>query len=112
MIKDHLTDGLLAVPTLRFMDRVSNARHGVVLPYNYWSHARWLEAFATLGLTPEVWKKSLGLYRLAGKLGLCPVAPFHRPARGGPIRASRLSHMTGAGRNDSSSFLMSRTTSD
>ena len=62
VLKDHTADGLLAVPTLRFMDRVGNIRHGVALPYNYWPRARWLDAFGELGLTIEVWKGRLGLY--------------------------------------------------
>ena len=33
VVKDHLTDGFLAEPTLRFMDSVGNRRHGVALPY-------------------------------------------------------------------------------
>src|SRR5262249_30669359 len=45
VIKDHTRDGILAGPTLRFMDRVGNERHGVVLPYNYWPKRKWLEAF-------------------------------------------------------------------
>ncbi len=62
MVKDHLLDGVLAGPTLRFMDWVGNARHGVVLPYNYWPQARWEQAAAELGLTREEWRASLGLY--------------------------------------------------
>jgi SAM-dependent methyltransferase len=62
LIKDHHRDGLLAGPTLRFMDWVGNARFGVPLPYNYWPRRRWDEAFATLGLTPEKTITSLGLY--------------------------------------------------
>ncbi len=50
IIKDHYLDGLLAGPTLRFMDWVANARHGVVLPYNYWANGRWRSAFYELGL--------------------------------------------------------------
>jgi SAM-dependent methyltransferase len=62
LIKDHTLQGFLAGPQLRFMDRVSNARHGVVLPNNYWTSGQWHEAFAALGLTVEVWRKKLGLY--------------------------------------------------
>ncbi len=36
VIKDHTMNGWLAEPTLRLMDYVGNAQHGVVLPYNYW----------------------------------------------------------------------------
>jgi SAM-dependent methyltransferase len=62
VIKDHTCDGLFARPTLRFMDQVGNARHGVTLPYNYWSRRQWLEAFAALDLTIGAWRKDLGLY--------------------------------------------------
>lgn len=62
VLKDHTANGLFAFSTLRFMDKVGNARHGVVLPYNYWTRERWLEAFAALGLTVTTWKKNLGLY--------------------------------------------------
>jgi SAM-dependent methyltransferase len=62
VVKDHLADGLLAKPTLRVMDWVGNAHHGVVLPYNYWPEARWTATFASLGLTVEEWRTELGLY--------------------------------------------------
>lgn len=62
IIKDHTADGLLAHPTLRFMDRVGNARYGVALPYNYWTEARWRQAFRELQLNPVVWTRHLGLY--------------------------------------------------
>lgn len=62
VIKDHCRDGLLAGSTLRVMDWVGNARHGVVLPYNYWPERRWREAFGRLGLAIEDWIAGLGLY--------------------------------------------------
>jgi len=62
LIKDHTRDGLLAGATLRFMDRVGNARHDVALPYNYWPRARWMEAFRELGLELEVWRPRLPLF--------------------------------------------------
>jgi SAM-dependent methyltransferase len=62
IIKDHTHDGLLAGPTLRFMDRVGNARFGVALTYNYWPSQKWQVAFETLGLRTGVWKTNLGLY--------------------------------------------------
>ena len=62
VIKDHLADGLLAQPTLRLMDWVGNAHHGVVLPYNYWPRSRWDRAFAEVGLSVEEWRTGLGLY--------------------------------------------------
>lgn len=62
LIKDHCKDGWLAGPTLRFMDWVGNAHHGVVLPYNYWPEQRWRTAFAELGLTIESWTQHVPLY--------------------------------------------------
>ncbi len=62
IIKDHTRNGILAGATLRLMDWVGNARHEVVLPYNYWSRHRWLEAFDELGLRIDTWIRRLGLY--------------------------------------------------
>jgi SAM-dependent methyltransferase len=62
LLKDHTRDGLLAGATLRFMDRVGNARHGVALPYNDWSYRQWMEACETLRLKVAVWQPKVGLY--------------------------------------------------
>jgi hypothetical protein len=62
LIKDHNRDGFLAGPTLRFMDWVGNARHGVVLPYNYWPSSRWQQAFAELQLCSAENRVAIGLY--------------------------------------------------
>lgn len=62
LIKDHTCDGVFAWQTLRFMDRVGNARYGVALPHTYWPKRTWLEAFASLGLTIGEWRQRLGLY--------------------------------------------------
>lgn len=62
VIKDHTREGLLAGPTLRLMDWIGNAPHGVVLPYNYWRESRWREAFQRLGVTPSIWIGGLQLY--------------------------------------------------
>ena len=62
IIKDHLLDRPLAKPTLRFMDRIGNARYGVATPYNYWHERRWFDVFQKLGLTVAVWKSDLKLY--------------------------------------------------
>ena len=62
VIKDHTLNGLLAGPTLRYMDWVGNARHGVELPYNYWPRQRWFEVCETMGLKNRVWKADLELY--------------------------------------------------
>lgn len=62
LIKDHTRDGLLAGPTLRFMDWVGNARHGVALPCNYWPERRWRETFRELTLEPFGWTSNVPLY--------------------------------------------------
>ena len=64
VIKDHTMDGLAAAATLRFMDRVSNERHNVVLPYNYWPEKKWRTTFAELGLDVAAWLPKLRLYPL------------------------------------------------
>ena len=48
--------------TLRVMDWVGNARHGVPLPYDFWSQAQWRDAFASLGLSVEATRRRFGLY--------------------------------------------------
>jgi len=62
VIKDHILDGFFAGPTLRVMDRVGNARYGVSLPYNYWSKAKWLQAFDALRMEVGSWTTQLKLY--------------------------------------------------
>jgi SAM-dependent methyltransferase len=62
VIKDHLRDGFLAKPTLRLMDWVGNARHGVSLPYNYWPEQMWHRAFKAAGLSISSWNGKLKLY--------------------------------------------------
>lgn len=62
LIKDHFREGLLANATLRLMDWVGNAHHGVVLPYNYWSKAEWDAAWDELSWRPSHMNLSLKLY--------------------------------------------------
>jgi SAM-dependent methyltransferase len=62
VIKDHCRDGLLAGATLRLMDWIGNAPHGVVLPYNYWSSSQWEQAFEALNLRAIHWDTNLQLY--------------------------------------------------
>ncbi|MGA8222024.1 MAG: class I SAM-dependent methyltransferase [Candidatus Acidiferrales bacterium] len=62
LIKDHFREGLLAGPTLRFMDWVGNAHHGVALPYNYWSKSQWNAALEEVKLKTAEINESLGLY--------------------------------------------------
>lgn len=62
ILKDHTRDGLLADSTLRFMDWVGNAPHGVALPYNYWPERQWRHSFDELNLNVEFWSGRLELY--------------------------------------------------
>lgn len=62
VVKDHVVQGILARPTLAFMDWVGNARHGVPLPYSYWTEAQWQEALASRSLSTAVRRDTLGLY--------------------------------------------------
>jgi SAM-dependent methyltransferase len=62
VLKDHLLNGMLAGARLRFMDYVGNARHGVALPFNYWTAQQWTEAERVLGLTKAEEIRKLGLY--------------------------------------------------
>jgi SAM-dependent methyltransferase len=62
LIKDHLRDRIFAGPTLRFMDHIGNARHGVSIPYNYWRETQWRTAFRELRLEVASWNTDLGLY--------------------------------------------------
>ena len=62
VLKDHTKDGMLAGPTLRFMDWVGNRHHGVVLPYNYWTQTQWERAMSDLGLAAAAWNANVGLY--------------------------------------------------
>ena len=62
VIKDHTRNGLFANTTLRFMDSIGNAHHGVALPFNYWSKQQWDAAFESLDLQVDIWLSSLKLY--------------------------------------------------
>jgi SAM-dependent methyltransferase len=62
IVKDHSCDGAFARPTLRFMDWVGNAHHGVALPYNYWTSEQWKQAFSRLGVIVESWNTRLQIY--------------------------------------------------
>jgi hypothetical protein len=62
LLKDHTQDGFLAGPTLRFMDWVGNARHGVSIPANYWPEKLWRDTFARLNLTVNYWTDDVPLY--------------------------------------------------
>ncbi len=62
IVKDHLRDGIAAGTTLRFMDWVGNAAHGVRLPYNYLSRREWQGIWSRLTLTPANFGTRLSLY--------------------------------------------------
>jgi SAM-dependent methyltransferase len=62
ILKDVTPVGPLADSTLRFMDWVGNARHGVPLPYKFWSQAEWRAAFSDLGLSVTAVRRRLGIY--------------------------------------------------
>jgi ubiquinone/menaquinone biosynthesis C-methylase UbiE len=62
VIKDHLSENALDHATLRLMDWVGNAPHGVRLPYNYASRAQWLEWFRAAGLEVAVFDTRVPLY--------------------------------------------------
>jgi hypothetical protein len=46
----------------RQLRELGNARHGVALPYNYWSKSDWSAAFDQLGLNTRAMKRKLDLY--------------------------------------------------
>lgn len=62
LIKDHVLAGPFAGRTLSFMDWVGNARHGVALPYAYWSEAEWQDSLSAAGLRVTDRRDALGLY--------------------------------------------------
>ncbi len=62
IVKDHVLEGWLAGPVLRYMDRVGNERHGVVSPGTYWTEPQWREAIGRAGLRIESWQRRLPLY--------------------------------------------------
>lgn len=62
IIKDHFRDGIAAGLTLRFMDWVGNAAHGVRLPYNYLSQREWKGIWAKLQLGTSAFTTRLSLY--------------------------------------------------
>jgi ubiquinone/menaquinone biosynthesis C-methylase UbiE len=68
VIKDHIAEGTVAHLTLRIMDWVGNARHGVALPYDYWSLAKWHRVFDKLRLTINSWESNLRIYPLPADL--------------------------------------------
>jgi SAM-dependent methyltransferase len=62
IVKDHLCEGVLAESTLRLMDWVGNARHGVSLPYHYFTREEWRAMIARCRLRASRWDEVLRLY--------------------------------------------------
>jgi SAM-dependent methyltransferase len=62
LIKDHFAESALDRWTLRFMDWVSNAPHGVALPYAYLTRSQWEELYRPLGLSVDSSDRDLPLY--------------------------------------------------
>jgi SAM-dependent methyltransferase len=62
VIKDHLLHGLPSELILRAMDWVGNSRHGVRLPFSYWSEAEWRTAWDRCGIRPVSILRHLHLY--------------------------------------------------
>lgn len=62
LIKDHLSENSFDHLTLRFMDWVGNAPHGVVLPYNYAPKADWMSWFDAADLTVDAFETEIPLY--------------------------------------------------
>ena len=62
IIKDHLSENAFHHATLRLMDWVGNAPHGVVLPYHYAPRADWDGWFARAGLATDVFDTAIPLY--------------------------------------------------
>jgi SAM-dependent methyltransferase len=68
IIKDHFCNGFLAKATLRAMDWVGNAAHGVALPYNYWTRNEWTDTLRSLSLEPDEMIRRLRLYPMPASL--------------------------------------------
>lgn len=62
ILKDHLAENGVNRLTLRVMDWVGNAPHGVVLPYNYASRQQWDAWFAAAGLRTDSFSTDVPLY--------------------------------------------------
>lgn len=62
IIKDHLSENWFDHLTLRAMDWVGNAPHGVVLPYNYAPRSDWEKWFKAAGLKIDEFQTDVPLY--------------------------------------------------
>lgn len=62
VIKDHLWETGFDFQTLKFMDWVGNAPHGVKVIYNFKTEKYWMETFEELGLEIVTINKRIPLY--------------------------------------------------
>lgn len=62
VLKDHFAQNGFDHATLRFMDWVGNAPHGVVLPYNYASRDQWEAWYDEAGLAIDALSTDVPLY--------------------------------------------------
>ena len=67
IIKDHLSENVIDHLTLRLMDWVGNAPHGVVLPYNYAPRRDWDRWFSNAGLETDTFSTNVPLYAAPAK---------------------------------------------
>ena len=80
LIKDHLVEGMFAYSTLRFMDWVGNARHGVALPYDYWTLAKWHRVLDNLGLNIDCLGIELEAISISGRSDFRAILALFRAA--------------------------------
>jgi SAM-dependent methyltransferase len=62
IVKEFLRDGVLARPTLRYMDKVGRVRGAKKLPCCYWTPKEWFRNITAANLTVDVWCDRLYLY--------------------------------------------------
>jgi len=62
LVKDHLSENAFDNMVLKFMDWIGNRSHGVDLPYNYQSRAKWDQHFSSCRLCIVAWDHNLPLY--------------------------------------------------
>lgn len=62
VLKDHYLRGIAAGPTLAFMDKVGNERHGVEIPRNYLTPSQWQELYRATEVRQIECREKLGLY--------------------------------------------------
>jgi 2-polyprenyl-3-methyl-5-hydroxy-6-metoxy-1,4-benzoquinol methylase len=62
IIKDHIYENTLDFQTLKFMDWVGNAPHGVKVIYNFQKEKKWDEMFRKNNLTKYYYNNKIRLY--------------------------------------------------